>query len=67
MGLRNDKGLEMNGAVNDVAVYGAGGAEVLSINPSALWAGVGCDEGMEQDRSEGNAGYSIVFVSVCFP
>ena len=67
MGLRNDKGLEMDGAVNDVAMYGAGGAEVLSIHPSALWAGVGCDEGMEQDRSEGNAGYSFVFVSVCFP
>ena len=56
MGLRNDRGLEMDGAVNDVAVYGAGDAEVLSIHPAALWAGVERDEGMEQDRSEGNAG-----------
>ena len=56
MGLRNDKGLEMDGAVNNVAVYGAGGAEVFSIHPSALWAGVERDEGMEQDKSEGNAG-----------
>lgn len=54
MGFRNDKGLEMDSAVDAVSAYGAGDVEILSLRPSVLWGGGGGNEGMDLEKPRGD-------------
>lgn len=54
MGFRNDKGLEMDSAVDAVSAYGTGGVEILSLRPSVLWGGDGGNEALDLDKPRGD-------------